>query len=144
MNFSALPLLSLSAKHQPNLAYTYSAHPLFAKRRRGGLMFCSNVVFLIKKVYFSHFCHINYLNIYWTDLHEVGRIGRTLAVDERSEVIFFDPPRDIATETNFVGKIYLQYSPIVRMTFARARRINGWAADRLCLASSSPYTKLYF
>ena len=76
-----------------------------------GLSFAVMLFFNKKKVYFSHFCHINYLNIYWTDLHEVCRIGRTSAVDERSEVIFFDPPRDIAMVTNFVGTVYLQYSP---------------------------------
>ena len=37
---------------------------------------------------FSDFSLTNYLNIYWTDLLEICRIGRTLAVDERSEVIF--------------------------------------------------------
>ena len=47
----------------------------------------------------------------WTDLHENCRIDRTLAVDERPEVIFFDPSRDVAVATNFVGKIDLQYSP---------------------------------
>ena len=54
---------------------------------------------------------INYLNIYRTDIHEICRIGRTLAVDERSEVIFFDPLGDVAVATNFVGKIFLQYTP---------------------------------
>ena len=34
-------------------------------------------------------CQTNYLNICRTDLYEICRIGRTLAVDERSEVIFF-------------------------------------------------------
>jgi len=46
-------------------------------------------------------CQTNYLNICRTDLYEICRIGRTLAVDERSEVTFFDP---------FVDKIDLQYS----------------------------------
>jgi len=37
------------------------------------------------------FCQTNYLNIYSTDLHEICSIGRTLAVDERPEVIFSIP-----------------------------------------------------
>jgi len=45
-----------------------------------------------------------------TDLHEICRIGRTLAVDERSGY-FFDPPRDVAVTTNFVGKIDFLPSP---------------------------------
>jgi len=61
-----------------------------------------------------------YLNIYWTDPHEIYGFCTTLAVDQRSEVIFFDPSIDVAVATSFVGKIDLQYSPIVRMTFARA------------------------
>jgi len=50
-------------------------------------------------------------NIYWTDLHEICRPGKTLAVDKRSEVIFFDLSRDVATATNWAGKIGLQYTP---------------------------------
>ena len=41
----------------------------------------------------SDFCQTNYLNIYQTDLHEICRIGRTLVVDERSEVIIFFIPQ---------------------------------------------------
>jgi len=36
-----------------------------------------------------------------------GLVVRTFALDERSEVIFFDPSRDVAVATNFVGKIDL-------------------------------------
>jgi len=55
---------------------------------------------------FSVFCQTNYLNICRTDLHEICRIGRTLAVDKRAEVIYFDPKgRSVAT--NFVGKLEL-------------------------------------
>jgi len=35
-------------------------------------------------------------------------------------LFFFDPPRDVAVATNFVGRIDLQYYLVVRMTFARA------------------------
>jgi len=72
-------------------------------------------------IYFSDFCQTNYLNIYWTDLCEIGRIGRTLAVDERSEVIFHRS-RNVAVTTNFVGRGEWASNPhlVVRMTFARA------------------------
>ena len=76
------------------------------KLRRGGLSFAD-----VFKIYFNDFCQTSYLNIYQTDLHEIFRIGRTLAVDERSEVIFFDPSSDVAVATNFVGKIDLHSTP---------------------------------
>jgi len=38
--------------------------------------------------YFSDFFQANYLNIHQTDLYEIYRNGRTLAVDERSEGMF--------------------------------------------------------
>ena len=66
---------------------------------------------MFRGCFFSDFCQSNHLNIYWTDVHEICRIGRTLATDERSEVIFFDPTRDDAVATNFVSKMYLQYTP---------------------------------
>jgi len=36
-----------------------------------------------------------------TDLYEIFKGGRTMAVDERSEVSFFDIARDVAVATNF-------------------------------------------
>ena len=78
----------------------------WAKNGAGVLLFIS----------FSDFCQTNYLNIYRTDLREICTIGRTFAVDERTEVIFFDSSRDVAVATNFVDRIDL----VVRMTFARA------------------------
>ena len=60
---------------------------------------------LLPYVYFSDFCQTNYyVNIYRTDLHEICRIGRTLVVGERPEVIFFDSLRNVAVASNFVGK----------------------------------------
>ena len=59
---------------------------------------------------FTDFCQTTYLDIYETDLHEICTVGRTLGVDERSEV-FFDPPRSVAVATNFVGKIDLHSTP---------------------------------
>jgi len=58
---------------------------------------------------FSDFCLTNYLNFYVTDLHEICSIGRTLAIDERSEVIF-SIPWGVAMATNILGKIDLQYA----------------------------------
>ena len=37
---------------------------------------------------FSNFCQTN-LNIYRTDLREIFRVGRTVAVDDQSEISFF-------------------------------------------------------
>jgi len=56
--------------------------------------------------------------MYQTDLHEICRTGRTLAVDERAEVIFFRSLKDVAVATTFVKKLVLHL--LVRMTFARA------------------------
>jgi len=40
-------------------------------------------------------------------LHEICGTSKTLAADEQSEVIFFDPSCDVAEATNFVDKIDL-------------------------------------
>ena len=42
-------------------------------------------------LFFSDFCQTNYLNMYQYDLREICRIGTTLAVSERSVVIFSIP-----------------------------------------------------
>ena len=75
-------------------------------------MFCCCLKIFYLNI-FSDFFQTNYFNVYRTDYHEICRIGRTLAVDKqsKSEVIFFDPSKDVAVATNFVGKIDLQYSP---------------------------------
>jgi len=91
-------------------------HPLCAKRRRGGFMFCWCFIFLY---IFIDFCQTSYLNIYRTDLHGICSIGRTLTADERPEVIF-DPSRDVTVATNFVDKSTCIPHLVVRMTFARA------------------------
>jgi len=44
---------------------------------------------------FSDFFQTNYPNTSRTELHEIYRIGRTSAVDERSEVIFVELLRDV-------------------------------------------------
>jgi len=38
---------------------------------------------------FNDFCQTNCLNIYRSDLHQICRLGRNIAVDERSEVSFW-------------------------------------------------------
>jgi len=40
------------------------------------------------KLYFSDFFQTNYLNIHWTDLCEMYRNGRTLAVDDDVKLFF--------------------------------------------------------
>jgi len=59
----------------------------------------------------SDFCQTNNLNIYQNDLHEIGRICKTFTAYKRSEVIFFDPSRDVAVATNFQHKINLRSTP---------------------------------
>ena len=58
-------------------------------RRRGGLMFCWCFIFYI----FGDVCQTNNIStsFYRTDLHEICRIGRTLAVDDRK--LFFSMPQ---------------------------------------------------
>jgi len=65
---------------------------------------------MFSKNIFSDFCHTNYLNIYRANLHEICRIGRSLAADEELK-LFFTPPRDVAVATNFVNKIDLHSTP---------------------------------
>ena len=69
------------------------------------------LLFFLFKNIFSIFCQTNYLSVYQTDLHETCSIGRALAVDERSEVIFFDPSKDVAAVSSFVDKIDLHFTP---------------------------------
>jgi len=46
------------------------------------------LVFYFLNYIFSDFCHTNYLNIHQTNLYEICSHSRTLAVDERSELVF--------------------------------------------------------
>ena len=45
-----------------------------------------------------------------TDLYPSCRDGRTMAVNKPPEVSFFDPWRDVAVATDFVGKIEHQFT----------------------------------
>jgi len=60
---------------------------------------------------FSDFSYTNFLDNYRIDLHEICRIGRTLAVDEDLKLFFFDTSRDFAVATSSVGQLDLQYTP---------------------------------
>jgi len=59
----------------------------------------------IKRACVCVFCQTDYLNVHWTNLHSICRIGRTFAVDERSKVIFFDSSRNFAMDSNVVGNL---------------------------------------
>ena len=69
--------------------------PAVREAHTTSLMFCCCFIFL----FFSDFCQTNYLNMYdlnmydlnMYDLREICRIGTTLAVSERSVVIFSIP-----------------------------------------------------
>jgi len=62
---------------------------------------------------FSDFCQANYLNTYRTviDLHEICRIGITLAVDERPEVISLIPQGTLLWQPILWAKIDLNFTP---------------------------------
>jgi len=55
-----------------------------------------------------------------TDLREICRICRSLVVDERSKVIFFDPSRDVTVVPILWTKSISFPRLVVRMTFARS------------------------
>ena len=52
------------------------------------------------------FCQTNYLDIHRTDLYEICRDGRTLFVDERSEVIFSIQHGTLQWQPFFVNCIF--------------------------------------
>jgi len=45
--------------------------------------------------FFSSFFQTNYLNIYWTGLHQIRRVARPMAVDERHVVRFSVPQKTL-------------------------------------------------
>jgi len=114
VHFAGCFSLSNKTKYNSSMIHCSDYQPTRSARSACEEGLCFAVFCLFKKiflVYFSDFCQINYLNIYRTDLHEICRIYGTFVVDEQSVVIFFDPSRDIAVATNFVGKINLRDSP---------------------------------
>jgi len=48
-------------------------------------------MFCLCFLFFSSFFQTNYLNIYWTGLHQIRRVARPMAVDERHVVRFSVP-----------------------------------------------------
>ena len=48
-------------------------------------------MFCLCFIYFNDFCQTNCLNIYQTDLHQICRVCRTMAVDKWSEVSVSNP-----------------------------------------------------
>jgi len=42
----------------------------------------------VRHLVFNDFCQTNYLKIYWTDLRQMLRDGRTMAVGDQSELSF--------------------------------------------------------
>ena len=70
--------------------------------------------------YFSDFCQTNYPDIYRTDLHDICRIGRTLAADERCELIFSIPQGTLPWQPILWANLTSIPRLVVRMTFTRA------------------------
>jgi len=90
----------------------FLAHPLCAKHRRGGLMFCSCFY-----LHFSDLCQTNYLDIYRTDLHEICRVGRWIKL---SVIIFSIPQGTLPWQPILWTKSTFFPQLVVRMTFARS------------------------
>ena len=63
------------------------ARPLAESRSAG----CNVLLFVI----FSDFCQTNYLKIYQTDLRQIFRFGRTVAVDDQPETSFYIPQETV-------------------------------------------------
>ena len=75
------------------------ARPAYEDQRAICSAVVSRFVRFIFKNTLNDFCQTNHLKIYWTDLRQVGKFGRTMAVDDQSE--FFDPLSDVAVATYF-------------------------------------------
>jgi len=56
------------------------------------------------------FCQTSYLDIHRTDLCKICRIGRTMAVDEQSEICFSIPQGTLLWQPILWGGRYPQYS----------------------------------
>jgi len=62
-----------------------SVHPS-QQQQQARRAICSAVI-----SYFNDFCQTNYLKLYRTDLRQIFSVGRSLAVDDQSEVSFSIP-----------------------------------------------------
>jgi len=56
-------------------------------------------------IIFNDLSQTSYLKIYRTDLRQFFRVGRTVAVDDQSKIVFRSL-MDVSTATNFVGFIH--------------------------------------
>ena len=84
---------------------------------------CSACVLL-----FNDFCRYNYLKIYRTNLHQVCRVGRTVAVDERSEVSFLIPHGTLLWQLTFVGIVGFYPQNCICMPFSRCQHTKSATA----------------
>ena len=91
----------------------------------GGHMFCLSL-FLIYLFSFHDFWRANYLNIYWTDLHQICRIARTMTVDERPEVSFSFPQGTLPWQP------VLREKSTVNTPSTRSPRTESATAARCC------------
>ena len=71
--------------------------------------------------FFDDSYQANYLKIYQTDLCQIFRVGRTVAVDDQSQISFFCPSRDIAMATIFVHSINIFFMPVAGRTAGQAK-----------------------
>jgi len=71
--------------------------------------------------FYNDFCQTNNLKIYWTDLHQIFKIGRTMAVDDQHEISFSIPQYTLPWQPIFVGMIHR--TSVVRGCRAVCRRL---------------------
>jgi len=77
---------------------------------------------------FSDSCQTNYLKIHWTDLRQILRVGRTVAVDDQSEISPLTP------------HVTLPWQPILLVLFTELiyrTPVASGAAGRANIFSSS-------
>jgi len=73
---------------------------LLHSSRHGGLHILP--LFRFYLFIFSDSCQINYLKVYRSDLHEMFRVAKIMAVNDQFEIIiFFDLSPDATMTTNF-------------------------------------------
>jgi len=79
------------------------------KAGTSGYMFCFCFLFICLFVClftFSHLCQISYLEIYFTDLHQIFTVGRTMTVEDQSENSFSIPQAMLPRQPIFVGLVH--------------------------------------
>jgi len=117
-SFYPLPYAS-QHRHSLNLVFPLSTEWLLKEGLMASLIqqLCSS----------QRFCQTSDINTYPTDLCQICRVGRTVAVDEWSEGSFFDPPRDVAVATNFVGRMHrIQFQPHTWVSEFCCQSADGW------------------